>query len=190
LDTVAPPDTRDRILRTTLDLIGREGIEAVTNRRVAAEAGVSLGSITYHFASQLDLVRETLLLFVGEEVTRLEQITAELRRRRPSVEQVAVEVEQIVQESSSRIQQLAETELHLRAARDPELHEASQRCFEAYEGVAGAALELLQVPDPDRHARTIVALMYGMALRRLGTGEDDAADVAAALLTVVRGATP
>jgi DNA-binding transcriptional regulator YbjK len=189
LATVAPPDTRERILRATVDLIGREGISAVTNRRVATVAEVGLGSLTYHFASQVDLLRESLLLFVGEEVVRQEAIAADLRRSRPSVEQAATEVERIVEESSNRIQQLAEFELHLQAARDPALQEASARCFEAYEGVAAAALEMLEVPDPERHARSIVALMYGMGLRRLGTGGEGASGVADGLLTIVRGAT-
>lgn len=79
-------------------------------------------------------------------------------------------IEQIVGESSNRLQQLAEIELHLRAARDPALQEASRRCFEAYEGVAEAALETLSVPQADRHASSTIALMYGLALRRLGTG--------------------
>lgn len=187
--TVAPPDTRERILRATVELIGHEGVSAVTNRRVAGAAGVALGSLTYHFPSQVDLLRESLLLFVGEEVARQEAIATDLRSRDASVEQVVVEVERIVQESGDRIQELAEIELHLQAARDPALREASQRCFEAYEGVAAAALETLGVPDPGRHARTIVALMYGMGLRRLGTGES-AAGVADGLLTVIRGAQP
>jgi len=174
----------------TVELIGREGVSAVTNRRVAGAAGVALGSLTYHFPSQVDLLRESLLLFVGEEVARQEALAADLRSRRPSIEQVAIEVERIVQESGDRIQQLGEIELHLQAARDPELQEASQRCFEAYEGVAAAALETLDVPDPDRHARTIVALMYGMGLRRLGTGGESATGVADGLLTIFRGARP
>jgi DNA-binding transcriptional regulator YbjK len=190
LATVAPPDTRERILRATVELIGREGVSAVTNRRVAGAAGVALGSLTYHFPSQVDLLRESLLLFVGEEVARQEAIAADLRSRRPSIEQVAAEVERIAQESGDRIQQLAEIELHLQAARDPELQEASRRCFEAYEGVAAAALETLDVPDPGRHARTIVALMYGMGLRRLGAGGGSAEGVADGLLTIVRGARP
>jgi DNA-binding transcriptional regulator YbjK len=188
LATTAAPDTRERILRITLELIGEEGIGAVTNRRVAEAAGLSLGSLTYHFSSQVELLRDSLLLFVGEEVARLEVIAADLRRRRPSVEQVAAEVEQIAGASSYRLQQLAEAELHLRAARDPALREASRRCFEAYEGVAKAALEMLSVPHADRHARSIVALMYGLALRRLGTGEEGAAGLAEALLTIGRGA--
>jgi DNA-binding transcriptional regulator YbjK len=186
--TATASDTRERILRTTLDLIGHEGIAAVTNRRVAAEAAVSLGSLTYHFESQLDLVRESLMLFVGEEVVRLEGIAARMRRSRPGVERVALDVERIVRESSLRIQQLAEVELHLRAARDPELREASQRVFAAYEEVAATALEGLGVPDAALHARSIVALMYGLALRRLGTGDEDVSGLAESLLTIVRGA--
>ncbi len=189
MTTAAPPDTRERILRTTVELIGQEGVPAVTNRRVAAAAGVSLGSLTYHFASQVDLLRESLLLFVAEEVARQEEIAADLRRRRPSLEQVAAEVERIVEESGNRIQQLAEIELHLRAARDPALQGASRRCFEAYEGVAAAALEMFEVPDPELHARSVVALMYGMGVRRLGTGSEDASGLADALLAIVRGAT-
>lgn len=188
MTTAAPPDTRERILHATVELIGREGVPAVTNRRVASAAGVALGSLTYHFPSQVDLVRESLLLFVGEEVARHEEIAADLRRRQPSIEQVTAEVERLVVETGNRVQHLAEVELHLQAARDPALREASVRCFEAYEGVAAAALEMLQVPDPGRHARSIVALMYGMSLRRIGTGED-VAGLAEGLLMIVRGVT-
>ncbi len=188
MEAVAGIDTRERIMRTTLELIGAEGIAAVTNRRVATAAGISLGSLTYHFESQGELVRESLSLFVGEEVARLEEIAAEIRRRRPAVEQVALEVEQVVRETTSRLQGLAEIELHLRAARDPELNDASRRCFEAYEKLAAAGLEMLDVPDAERHGRAVVALLYGLALRRLGTGEEDVGGTAAALLTIIRGA--
>src|SRR3712207_8396141 len=44
---------------------------AVTHRRVAEDAGVPLGSLTYWFAAKDDLLRETLRLFVEEEAERL-----------------------------------------------------------------------------------------------------------------------
>jgi AcrR family transcriptional regulator len=187
--TTAAPDTRQRILRTTLRLIGEHGIGDVSNRAIAAAAGVSLGSLTYHFPSQTLLLREALLLYVGEEVARLRAIAAELRASQPTVEQVATEVQRIVEGSSDRVEQVAELELHLHASRDPALHEASQRCFAAYEDLAAAVLEALHVPDPARHARTVVALMCGLGLRRLGTGSRDASGTADALLTIVRGAS-
>jgi DNA-binding transcriptional regulator YbjK len=175
-------------LRTTLRLIGEQGIGAVSNRRIAAAAEVSLGSLTYHFPSQTQLLREALLLYVGEEVARLHAIAADLRATEPTAAQVAAEVQRIVEGSSERVEQVAELELHLHASRDPELHEASRRCFAAYEDLAAAVLEALDVPDPGRHARTVVAVMCGLGLRRLGTGSRDATGTADALLTIVRGA--
>lgn len=183
------PETRERILRAALELVGREGIGAVSNRRLAQAAGVSLGSLTYHFPSQATLLRESLFLYVGEEVARLEAIAAGFRARRPhpSTEEVAAEVQRIAA-STDRPEQVAELELHLRASRDPALQDASRRCFAAYEGVAAAALEAFGVPGASRHAQAVVALMTGMGLKRLGGGVHDASGVADALLTIVRGA--
>lgn len=190
--SVPPPpattDTRVRILHATLRVIGSGGIAAVSNRRVAAEAGVALGSLTYHFPSQSALLRDSLLLYAEEESARLNALAADLRASAPSAEQAAAVVEQIVARESGRPEEIAELELHLHASRDPELHDASRRCFGAYEDFAAAALELLDVPEPARHARTVVALMCGLGVRRLGSGEHHAEGTADALLTVLRGA--
>lgn len=182
-------DTRARILHATLRVIAAGGIAAVSNRRVAAEAGVALGSLTYHFPDQTALLRDSLLLYAEEEVARLSALAAELRAAsEPDAEQAAAAVEQIVARGSGRPEEIAELELHLHASRDPELHAASQRCFGAYEDFAAAALQALGVREPERHARTVVALMCGLGVRRLGTGEHSAEGTADALLTVLRGA--
>jgi TetR/AcrR family transcriptional regulator, regulator of biofilm formation and stress response len=191
--TPGATDTRARILHATLRVIAAGGVGAVSNRRVAAEAGVALGSLTYHFASQTDLLRESLLLYAEEEVARLEALAAELRASTraaggPSAEQAAAVVEQVAARGSGRPEEVAELELHLHASRDPELHDASRRCFAAYEELATAILHALDVPAPERHARTVVALLCGLGVRRLGTGEHHAAGTADALLTLVRGA--
>ncbi|QDL90354.1 TetR family transcriptional regulator [Paroceanicella profunda] len=57
------PDRRERILLATLDVIASHGVAGTTHRRVAAAAGVPLGSMTYHFDGM-----EALLL---EAFTRL-----------------------------------------------------------------------------------------------------------------------
>lgn len=192
VSSTPPPvkqDTRARILHATLRVIAAGGIAAVSNRRVASEASVALGSLTYHFPSQSDLLRDTLLLYAEEEVARLSALAAELRAvADPSAEQAAEAVQAIIARDAARPEEVAELELHLHASRDPALHDASRRCFGAYEDFAAAALEVLAVPEPERHARTVVALLCGLGVRRLGTGELDAEGTADALLTVVRGA--
>lgn len=186
----ASPATRDRILHATLRVIAADGIGAITNRRVASEAGVALGSLTYHFPSQTELLRDSLLRYVEQEVARLGEIAERLRRSDPTPEQAAAAVEQLIADNDAAriVAEVAELELHLEASRDPALHEASARCFAAYEDFAAAVLEVLDVPDPRTHARTVVALLVGLTVRRLGTGAHDARGTADALMTIVRGA--
>lgn len=182
------PATREAILRATLTLLAEEGTGALSNRRIAAAAGVSLGSLTYHFPSQAELLRESLLLYVKEEVERLEAVAAALRARDPSPAEVAAVAEALIARPTGGPGPLAELELHLQAARDPELQEASRRCFAAYDAFGADALASLGVPDPERHAGAVVALILGLGLRRLGTASTDSAAVTDALLTYLRGA--
>jgi AcrR family transcriptional regulator len=181
---------RERMLRATLKLIADGGVAAVTNRRVAAAAGVSLGSLTYHFANQAQLLRESLFLHVEEETTRRRQIARELAEEKPGVQQVAEAVERLVAVPAEVPQQIAELELHLQAARDPELREASRRCFEAHEQIASAALGALDIPAGEHHAPAVVALMTGLAVRRLAGGGQNAQGTSEALLALVRGLRP
>jgi len=44
------------------------------------------------------------------------------------------------------------------------------------------------VPQPERYAPMLVALLAGMTIRRLGSGAHDAHGTADALMTVIRGA--
>ncbi len=52
---VSASDAKEKIIAATARLIEREGLASVTNRAVAKEAGVSLASTTYHFASVAEL---------------------------------------------------------------------------------------------------------------------------------------
>ncbi|MFI0409664.1 TetR/AcrR family transcriptional regulator [Actinomadura sp. 3N508] len=175
---------RDQILQATLRLIGEQGIGAVTNRAVARAAGVSLGSLTYHFPSQDDLLREALHTFVENEIAR---ITTHIATLTPPTN-APDEVEKAVLAISQGPEQIANLELHLHAARSPALRETSIRSVEAYDRLATAVLNSLGVPDPERHAPAVVAMLYGLALRRLATG--DTTGTAEAVRLLLRGALP
>jgi AcrR family transcriptional regulator len=184
-----PADMRERILRTTLQLIASDGYSAITNRRVAVAAGVSLGSLTYHFSSQAELLRESLMLYVEEETARREGIARELAARNADLEEIAWEIEQLAGAGADMPRQIAELELHLLAARDPRLTDASQRCFAAHEQIAAAALACLGVEESERHAHTVVALMTGLAIRRLAGAGNDAQGTSQSLLALMHGLT-
>lgn len=66
------PERRDRIIDAALDLIADEGVAGISHRKVAARAGVPLGSMTYHFASMDELLHEAFTRFSGTIVAVFE----------------------------------------------------------------------------------------------------------------------
>lgn len=181
---------RERIVHAALRVIGEHGIAGLTNRRVATEAGVSLGSLTYHFASRTELLRESVLLFVADETARIGQIADSLAGSVQSVQDAAVAAQQALSEMAVGREELGVLEVYLQAARDPELHEAVRGCFAAYDRVATAILRMLGVEQPEQAARHVVALIGGAQLRRLATGDEETSQVAAGLLMLLSGPNP
>lgn len=179
--------TRERIVQATLHLIGEEGLGAVTNRTVARAAGVSLGTLTYHFPNQSDLLRETLQTFVETEITRATARANRLQDATP--DQAADEVEKAILEFTDNTEQIANLELHLQAARDPALQATATRAIAAYDHLAAAILTTLGIPNAADHAPKVVAMLYGLAIRRLATGDTTATGTAESLRLLLRGIT-
>jgi AcrR family transcriptional regulator len=179
-------DARDRILRATLRLIGERGIGAVTNRRVAAAAGVSLGSLTYHFPNQAELLRASLARHVDDEIGRIS--AAALRLAGIAPEEAPEETARAMAGLPTGPEEVATLELHLHASRDPLMREAAIRSMAAYDRLAAAVLTALGLPDAERNAPAVVALLFGLALRRLATG--DPSGTAEALSLLLHGAEP
>ena len=63
-------ETRERLVETALRLFRTEGFHATTMRRIASEAGVSLGNAYYYFDSKDDLVHELYLSVQREHRSR------------------------------------------------------------------------------------------------------------------------
>lgn len=66
--------TRRALLDAALDIAARQGVRAITHRKVAAKAGVSLGSTNYYFASIDELVLEAFRHFSLRERSRYDEI--------------------------------------------------------------------------------------------------------------------
>ncbi|GGG02953.1 TetR family transcriptional regulator [Rhodococcoides trifolii] len=179
---------RDRILAATLDIVGRDGVAAVSNRRIAAEAGVALGSVTYHFATQTDLLRAALLGFVDAETSRLVELAERYRDADLDLAGAAAMTEQIALDLSGTTYQLASFEMYIHAGRDPELRSAAAECFAAYDRLAVTILNGLGAADPHRLAPTMVATVTGIQLRRLATGAVPV-DITDAVVALLQSAT-
>ncbi|MFF7187966.1 TetR/AcrR family transcriptional regulator [Streptomyces sp. NPDC008222] len=183
----SPAPTRQRIITAVLQIIGEDGIAALTNRRIAKEAGVSLGSVTYHFETQHELLRESLLHFVREEARHFTELADQCQTESLGIEDAAALAGQVACGAALDSAHLAPFELYLRAGRDERLREAAATAFTAYDRLATRILTALGVPDAERRAATTVAVVMGLQLRRLATGSP-ADDLVDALLLLARGA--
>jgi AcrR family transcriptional regulator len=165
----ATRNVEDRILAATLQIIGERGLEAVTHRAVAEEAGVSLGAISHHFPSRADLLQQALRRAAATEVSHLERLALDLQTR-------AFETEEWVHGMAralgtdlqrNRVRHLAQYELLLACAREPQLRELSRAWREAHLRVAEVGLRAAGSPQPEAHAQLLTAAITGLLLKEL-----------------------
>ena len=69
---------REAMIEATVRIVAREGVAAVTHRRVAAEAGVALSSTTWHFATKADILEAGLRWAAHREVEGIAAIAVRL----------------------------------------------------------------------------------------------------------------
>lgn len=183
-------DVRRRILDATLDLIGEHGVGGVSNRSVARTAGVSLGTLTYHFPSQGELLAQALNLFVDDEIGRLSELTDRVSDA-GSLPQAELlhRAQEVIEDQTTRGKQVAQLELYLAATREDLLREsAAARSFRAYDELASAVLRSLGVRDAERVAPLLGALADGLELRRLAV-DDLSVSLSEGLEILVAGLT-
>jgi DNA-binding transcriptional regulator YbjK len=73
------PRRAERIVDAAMRLISRSGVESLTHRRIAEEAGVPLGSTTYYFDSLDDIIIAALERAIAEDTEKLERWAAGIR---------------------------------------------------------------------------------------------------------------
>ena len=69
-------ETRARILEAALAEASDSGFHKASLARIAARAGVALGSVNYHFGSRDDLLRELMTSLMGDLMLRLDAVDA------------------------------------------------------------------------------------------------------------------
>lgn len=157
------------ILNATLEVIANKGIDAVTHRKVAKLAGVSLGSTTHHFSSREDLIRAAFRSYLEIADRLVPSINEELQSTVPDP---ALRVREYICElvrrefGNERLVR-AEYEMILFASTDEELGSflrAWERHVIAY---IAADLEAAGRPNPFEIARILVNLVRGYELERM-----------------------
>ncbi|MEM1228907.1 MAG: TetR family transcriptional regulator [Pseudomonadota bacterium] len=166
-----PGDRRSVIVEAALTLIAEGGVDAVTHRKVAAAAGVPLGSTTYYFESRAHLIRAAF----DHYLERVQRLQAEIGAPDGSNAQALVDflVAFAEREAQERSYLRAEYEMTLFAARDPVLAATLERWLESMVGQMADALARAGARAPEEAARSVLDLMRGFELSQLTRSAPD-----------------
>lgn len=167
------PGRRDRIIGACLDVIAEVGVDGTSHRKVAAAAGVPLGSMTYHFTGMDELLHEAFTRFGSSISDEFAAHMAAVAGRDEAVEAVVAIITWTVFASPRDL--VLTHELYTLAARKPEFRALTS----AWMARSRAALE--RHFDPVT-ARMLDALIEGLTIHRaLDTEPCDPAVVAEAV---------
>ncbi|CAL9473243.1 HTH-type transcriptional regulator RcdA [Nocardiopsis dassonvillei] len=142
---------RRLLVDAVLRVIGHEGVAAVSQRRVAAEAGVPPSAVMYHYASVDDLLLAALTGVNDSCVAALEALSRDPETAPRGLAELVA--------APDRGPLRAEFELFLMAARRPALRPQAERWRRAVDAFLFPYLD-----DPDDRAAAAVAV-DGLFLR-------------------------
>lgn len=185
---------RELLAQAALRVLSREGLGAVTTRAVVAEAGMSLASFHYAYASRDELLHELIGYVVAGEgeaafLALLDQPAGEEPRDvRDAIRLALAAYLRLVTDDPGREQGMFELTQH--ALRTPGLDDLPRRQYLGYHELAGELLGVLtrrfdvdwDAPRDDL-ARFVVVLTDGITLAWLADRDDAAAERAIELAT-------
>lgn len=151
------PDRRERIIGACLDVIAESGVAGTSHRKVAAAAGVPLGSMTYHFDGMDDLLREAFERFATTVSDAFEREMAAAAGPEAARDAIVTIITRTVFGTQRDL--VLSHELYTLAARSPEF----RRLTNAWMARSRAALE--RHFDPVT-ARMLDALIEGLTIHR------------------------
>jgi DNA-binding transcriptional regulator YbjK len=165
------------ILEATLRVIAQGGVNAVRYREVAAEAGVSLGTVSYQYPSREELIRAAFRHFLTEDTHAIRAIASARTIETP--EDVAGVCVELLRASFAKPGKpyLAEFELLVYAARDERVAEALAASDRTLALEIGAVLDKVGIQSPRAAAQTLVEMIRGFQLTALGKRDPDLGDL-------------
>jgi len=162
---------REAIVAAAVRIVAREGVAAVTHRRLAGEARVSLSSTTWHFATKGDILEAALHWCADHEVARIAAIADRLADRAFDLNVWAEELGDWLAEQVSGEREIAVALYRLQmellgSAGAREVHrEWGRRLREVGDRVVSPAAEL--------DIRLVIAALDGLRLSAVSAGERD-----------------
>ena len=169
-----PParEIREAIVEATVRIIGRTGTAGVTHRAVAQEAGVSLSSTTYHFASKEEIVDAALREVAAAEIARVKATTTQAMEKVHDVQSLVDLLTSWLDDqlASDLLIVRAGYELQLETHRSPELEAAHAEWGRVVQALTEDVLMRAGSPSPREDAHILAALIDGIRLEEITRG--------------------
>jgi len=125
------PRRAERIIKGAMAVIAKEGLERLTHRAVATEAGVPLGSTTYYFGSLDDIVLAAMLDAKADDTASLVAWSQQIEHR----DELAPALAQRIMDDAQRSQMVANVHLYLAAISRPQFQEVAYEWSQVMTGV-------------------------------------------------------
>lgn len=149
---------RQALLEAAIRVVASHGLRGLTYRSVAAEAGVTHGSVRYHFGDWGTLVEEALTLCVGRSID-----TTNLSTGTGDLEDFAAFLDVAVDDDPDR--EAFQFELALESRRRPELKLMIERVYDTYRDTVRDVLRRNGIDDED-FALLVFAALDGLAFQQ------------------------
>ena len=167
--------TREAIVAATVRIVAREGVAAVTHRRVAAEAGVALSSTTWHFAAKADILEAALQWTASQEIEGIRAIADRLDGTDFDPSAWAYELGDWLVDQVTRDREIAVAlyRLQVELLGSEGAVQVHRDWGEGLRALGERVLERAPTATPDLDVRLIVAALDGLRMGVINAGEED-----------------
>ena len=173
-------ERRELLLDAALRVVAEQGIQGATTRAIVAEAGVSLASFHYAFASRDELIAELVNSVVASEEVALTRLELRGESMRDTLREGLEHYFDLLRENPMR--EKAMFELTQYALRSAELQPLAKMQYARYYALAEQALDVAALSTGRRWNRPaaeiatiLVVLTDGLTIGWLVNRDDEAA---------------
>lgn len=158
---------RDDLLDAAIDLLGKQGVRALTHRAVDAAAGLPVGSTSNYFRTRDALFDAIVERVPARERANWEELAAHLAPRTTS--DLASGLAAFARDSAGRHRTLALSRyaILVEASRRPELRAQLAATGARVSAWFGTWLRLVGSTDPDHHTHVVGNYLTGLILHQL-----------------------
>ena len=150
---------REALCAALVRVVARSGLDGVTYRSVAKEAGLSHGAASYHFATRDEMIQEALL-WASRHSIQTSRIAVD-----GGLDELAGDLPQLMTDFPEEA--MFSFELVLASVRRPELASDIRASYYEFVDAVRASLENLGFGDSLELARVVFATIDGLSIQHL-----------------------